>query len=163
VFVALDPAGTDEVSTELERRARAFLTRFKQAGYDLEIDQPQYVPLQIEITVCVHPDYFVNDVRRALLDLLSNRVLADGRLGLFHPDRLTFEQPVYLSALYEALESVQGVDSAEVVRFQRYGEEPADELDEARIDIGRLEIARLDNDPNAPEHGVLVLTMLGGK
>jgi hypothetical protein len=163
VFVALDPAGTDEVSPELERRARAFLTRFKQAGYDLEIDKPQYVPLQIEITVCVHPDYFVGDVRRALLDLLSNRVLPDGRLGLFHPDRLTFEQPVYLSALYAALESVQGVDSAEVVRFQRYGEEPADELDEARIDIGRLEIARLDNDPNAPENGVLVLTMLGGK
>ncbi len=163
VFVALDPSGTDQLSPALEQRARAFLTRFKQAGYDLEIDPPRYVPLQIAITVCVHPDYFVSDVRRAVLDALSNRVLPDGRMGFFHPDRFTFQQPVHLSALYAALESVQGVDSAEVVTFQRFGEEPAGEIAQGRIEVGRLEIARLDNDPNAPENGLLTLTMLGGK
>jgi hypothetical protein len=29
--------------------------------------------------------------------------------------------------------------------------------------LGRLEIARLDNDPNFPEHGVLRLDLRGGK
>jgi len=29
--------------------------------------------------------------------------------------------------------------------------------------MGRLEIARLDDDPSFPEHGVLELTMGGGK
>ena len=29
--------------------------------------------------------------------------------------------------------------------------------------MGRLEIARLDNDPNFPERGVLALTVGGGK
>jgi hypothetical protein len=29
--------------------------------------------------------------------------------------------------------------------------------------LGRLEIARLDNDPNFPEHGLLRLDLRGGK
>jgi hypothetical protein len=54
------------------------------------------------------------------------------------------------------------VDSAEVVTFQRFGEEPAGELAQGRIEVGRLEIARLDNDPSFPENGVLRVSALGG-
>jgi hypothetical protein len=163
VFVALDPLGADRLDPRLEQRARAFLTGFKQAGYDLEIDPPTYVPLEVEIRVCVAADHFTGDVRRAVLAALSNRVLPDGRKGFFHPDNFTFSQPVHLSRLYAAVAPVEGVDSAEVVTFKRYGEEPAGELEQARIDLGRLEVARLDNDPNAPENGLLTLIMLGGK
>jgi hypothetical protein len=163
VFVALDPLGADRLDPRLEQHTRAFLTGFKQAGYDLEIDPPTYVPLEIEIKVCVAADHFTGDVRRAVLAVLSNRVLPDGRKGFFHPDNFTFSQPVHLSRLYAAVAPVEGVDSAEVVTFKRYGQEPAGELEQARIDLGRLEVARLDNDPNAPENGLLTLTMLGGK
>jgi hypothetical protein len=163
VFVALDPAGADRLDPALEQRVRAFLTGLKQAGCDLEIDPPTYVPLEVAIRVCVAPDHFAGHVRRAVLDVLSNRVLPDGRKGFFHPDNFTFSQPVHLSRLYAALAPVTGVDSAEVVTFKRFGREPAGELEQARIDLGRLEVARLDNDPNAPENGLLALTMLGGK
>jgi hypothetical protein len=121
------------------------------------------VPLEVEIKVCVAADHFTGDVRRAVLAVLSNRVLPDGRKGFFHPDNFTFSQPVHLSRLYAAVAPVEGVDSAEVVTFKRYGQEPAGELEQARIDLGRLEVARLDNDPNTPENGLLTLTMLGGK
>lgn len=163
VFVALDPAGADRLSPALEQRARAFLGGFKQAGYDLEIDPPVYVPLEIEVRICVAPDHFVGDVRRAVLAVLSNRVLPDGRKGFFHPDNFSFSEPVHLSRLYAAIAPVEGVDSAEVVVFKRYAQPAAGELEQARIELGRLEVARLDNDPNSPENGLLTLTMLGGK
>jgi hypothetical protein len=70
---------------------------------------------------------------------------------------------VYLSRLYEALEDIDGVDSAEVTIFKRFGKVAAGELGNGYIPMGRLEIARLDNDANYPENGVLRLTMLGGK
>jgi hypothetical protein len=163
VFVALDPAGTDRLDPQLEQRVRAFLTGLKQAGCDLEIDPPIYVPLEIGISVCAAPDHFAGDVRRAVEAALSSRVLPSGSAGFFHPDNFTFSQPVHLSRLYAALATVEGVASAQVVTFKRFGRQPAGELEQARIDMGRLEVARLDNDPDAPENGLLTLSMMGGK
>jgi hypothetical protein len=163
VSMAIDPAGGDELTPELEDLVRAFLTRYKQAAYDLEIDPPIYVPLKIGVTVCVAPSHFRGDVKKAVLEALSNRTLADGRRGFFHPDNFTFGQSLYLSQLYAALEAVEGVDSAEVTTFERFGKEPNGELERGSIETARLEVIRLDNDPNFPENGLLSLQMLGGK
>ena len=147
----------------LDTSVRNHLTRYKQAGYDLEIDPPRFVPLRITLVVCAKPDHFRHDVAQALATVLSARTLPDRSRGFFHPDHVTFGQPVHLSELYAAVERVPGVDSVEVVEFHRYGEEPAGELTAGRIDVERLEIVRLNNDPNFPEHGVLTVEMRGGK
>jgi hypothetical protein len=163
VFVTVDPVGRTDVPPELERRVREWVTRFTQAGYDLEIDPPTYVPLEIRMDVCVAPDHFRADVEEALLTALSNRTLPDRSRGFFHPDNFTFGQALYLSQLYAAVERVEGVDSALITTFQRFGRVPDRELEEGRITIDRLEIARLDNDPSFPENGMLQFNMLGGK
>ena len=163
VFVTVDPVGQTDVPQELERRVRDWITRFTQAGYDLEIEPPAFVPLEIEIDVCVAPNHFRADVEEALLVALSNRMLSDRSRGFFHPDNFTFGQALHLSQLYAAIEMVEGVDSALITKFQRFGLVPDRELEEGRIPMGRLEIARLDNDPSFPENGVLQFNMLGGK
>ncbi|MBA2695148.1 MAG: putative baseplate assembly protein [Actinobacteria bacterium] len=163
VFVTVDPTATDTVPDPLDMSVRNHLTRYKQAGYDLEIDPPRFVPLRITLVVCAKPDHFRHDVAQALATVLSARTLPDRSRGFFHPDHVTFGQPVHLSELYAAVERVPGVDSVEVVEFHRYGEEPAGELTAGRIDVERLEIVRLNNDPNFPEHGVLTVEMRGGK
>ena len=163
VFVTIDPVGRTDVPPELEQRVREWVTRFTQAGYDLEIDPPTFVPLEIGIDVCVAPNHFRADVEEALLAALGNRTLPNRSQGFFHPDNFTFGQALYLSQLYAAVERVEGVDSALITRFQRFGRVPDGELEEGRIPMGRLEIARLDNDPSFPENGVLQLNMLGGK
>ena len=48
-----------------------------------------------------------------------------------------------------------GVDSARVVTFQRQGTPQTQPLADGQLRLNRLEIARLDNDPDFPEHGVL--------
>lgn len=163
VFLTIDSKGRTAVPSELEQRVRAWVTRYTQAGYDLEIDPPVFVPLEIEIDVCVSPDHFRAHVAEALLTALGNQPLPDGRRGFFHPDNFTFGQALYLSQLYAAIEAVDGVDSAVVTIFQRFGKAPNNELEQRYIPMERLEILRLDNDPNLPENGVLRLNMLGGK
>jgi hypothetical protein len=133
------------------------------AGYDLEVDAPRFVSLQIEMQVCVKPDYFRTDVKAALLEIFSNQVLADGRRGVFHPDKFTFGQTVYLSPLYAAAQAVDGVESVEITVFQRQGQDDLKPLQAGFLPMGRLEIARCDSDPNFAEHGVFVLTLGGGK
>jgi hypothetical protein len=163
VFLSIDPTGRTDLPQGLRRELRDWVTRFTQAGYDLEVRPPVFVPLDLEVHVCARPDHFRGDVERAVLEELSAAVLPEGRLGFFHPDRFTFGQPLFLSQLYARVEAVPGVDSAVVTRFQRFAR-PADrELERGLVPVGRLEVVRLDNDPNFPENGVLRLTIGGGK
>lgn len=162
VFITVDPqAGIDP--EPLNRRVRPFVNTYRMAGQDLEFDQPVYVSLEIALHVCVAPDYFRSDVEAALLNVFSNRVLPDGRRGLFHPDNFSFGDTVYLSPLYATAHRVPGVASVQVTNFGPQGGGDPVPLAAGRLPLGRLEIARLDNDPNFPEHGVLRLDMHGGK
>ena len=102
-------------------------------------------------------------MRAAVLDVLSSGVRSDGTLGLFHPDRLTFAQPVYLSTIVAAVQAVPGVESVTPTAFQRQRDDASSALGTGVLPMGRLEIARLDNDPSFPERGVLTVTAGGGK
>lgn len=163
VFVTVDRVGGLPVDTDFEDEMRRHMERFRMAGHDLEIDGPRYVPLEIEMQVCVKRDYFRSQVKKALLEIFSRRNLPDGRRGIFHPENFTFGQPVYLSPLYSAAQSVSGVASVQMTTFQRQGQPKTSALDPGKLELGRLEIVRLDNDPNFPERGVFRLKMEGGK
>ena len=162
VFVTVDRKGGQPVDAEFEQELRGFLERFRLAGHDLEIEPPRFVPLDIAVRVCVALGYYRSMMKEALLETFSNQDLPGGRRGFFHPDRLTFGQPVYLSRVVAAAMEIPGVQHVEVVRFERSGQEPLDELKEGRIPMARLEIARLDNDPSAPENGKIEFIMEGG-
>ena len=153
VFVSADRFGGAAVDEEFETKLRRCLERYRMAGQDLEVDGPIYVPLEIELLVCIKRDYFFEDVHSALLELFSNRVLPNGTLGVFHPDNFTFGQPVYSSAVIAAAQSVTGVDSVTLRKFQRQRVDSDVALQSGKLELGRLEIARLDNDPNFPERG----------
>jgi uncharacterized phage protein gp47/JayE len=113
--------------------------------------------------VCIKPEYFRSDVKTAILQVFSNQKLTDGRLGVFHPDNFTFGQAVYLSRLYEAVQSIDGVQSVQIIKFQRQGIISQEAIDSGKLITGRFEITRLDNDPNYPEHGVFKIDIKGGK
>lgn len=163
VFTTVDRDDGALVTPEFADNVVAHLDRYRMAGHDVRVDEPQHVSLEIELEICVEPAYFRSHVRQGLLEVLSNRVLSDGTSGLFHPDNFSFGQTVYLSRIYAAARSVAGVGSLQVTRFSRQGDTDPVPLSQGFLTLGRLEIARLDNDPNFPEHGVLRLNLHGGK
>jgi predicted phage baseplate assembly protein len=164
MFVTVDRLGGAPMTRDDRERAESFVEPYRMAGYDVAFNDPVHVPLELGITICVLPDHFRSHVHAALLEVLSNRALPDGRRGLFHPDAFTFGQPVHLSPIYAAVRGVPGVETAEVTRFQRQGQPDAGAaLRSGQMRLGRLEVARLDNDRNFPERGVLRLSLHGGK
>ncbi|MEA2114336.1 MAG: baseplate J/gp47 family protein [Thermodesulfobacteriota bacterium] len=164
VFITTDRKNGKAVDEDFEQEMLDHVERYRMAGYDLEVDGPRYVPLELAMRICVKADYFRADVRGALMRIFSKGWLDDGGLALFHPDNFSFGQPVYLSKLYAAAQSVQGVASVVIDRFQRLRmPDDPQSLEEGVLKLNRLEIARLDNDPNFPERGLLRLDVGGGK
>lgn len=152
MFVTVDRDGGRDVDADFEAGLLEYLDGYRMAGQDIEVDGPRYVPLDIEMTLCVD-DGLRSEVYRRVRERVRE---------LFSPDALTFNQPVYLGPIYAAAQGVPGVRWVDVTRFARQGDPSKDALEAGRIDIGRVEIARFDDDPNYPDRGALALTMTGG-
>jgi predicted phage baseplate assembly protein len=163
VLVTVDPLDTETVDEGLLAEIEGHLHRFRRMGHDLVVAGARRVPLDIALRVCVAPHHLRGHVKAALLDRFSNRRLADGEMGFFHPDRLSFGQGVYVSALSAAAQAVAGVQNVAVMRLERLQEGPNRELENGVLPLDPYEIARLDNDPNRPENGRLTLKMGGGR
>jgi len=163
VFVYVDLVGGERLTEEFQAELRDVFDRYRMAGMDLEVRGPTYVPLDISLSVCLHHGYLPEQVHRLLVRRFSAGRLPDGSLGFFHPDRFTFGQPVYMSAVLAAASEVRGVrwldstptapDVAPPHRFKRLWAPDDGSLATGRVSIGDLEIARCDSDPSMPEHG----------
>jgi hypothetical protein len=161
VRVAVDPRGTTRPHSSLLEDVRRSLHRYRRIGHVVSVTAARYVPLEIELRVCVAPGYFRGHVKTALLDVFGSDVLTDGHPGFFHPDRLTFGDSILASRIVTVAQAVEGVESVSVKVLQRLSDPTRDGLPGGVLHIGPLEIARLDNDPDFPEHGQLRLDMQG--
>jgi len=162
VFLMLDRRDGKPVDAAFKAIMRAFLERFRLAGYDLEFTNPLHVPLDIQLQVCVAAGYFASDVKAALLAAFTAGIDKHGRQGFFHPDRYTFGTPLYLSAVVATAMAVAGVASVDVRRFQRWGRSAKGELAAGVITASALEVLRADGDPNFPENGQISFIVEGG-
>ncbi|WP_444997860.1 putative baseplate assembly protein [Aliikangiella sp. IMCC44359] len=148
---------------EFEERLLTQLERYRMAGHDLNFNDPIWVSLELEIQICVSRNYFKSDVEQALLNIFNSGQSSQGEIGLFHADNFTFGQTIYLSPIYAAARQVAGVSSVKITKFSRQGDDDPKPLSDGFMTLGEFEIARLDNNPNFPENGILKLKMLGGK
>ena len=171
IFVSVDRIGGEEVDRAFEEKLVGFLERFRLAGDDVEIEPARMVPVEIQMSVCVEPGYYRDDVRRALLRRFSTQVFSDGSRGFFHPDNFSFGQPLYLSAVVAAAMGVAGVMSVNLDP-RTSGEQNAfgarfaprlEAYDAGKIEVSRQEVIRLDNDPNHREFGIIGFDFKGGR
>ncbi|MBD2511500.1 putative baseplate assembly protein [Nostoc sp. LEGE 12447] len=139
------------------------LHRYRRIGHDVVVKLAIHVPLDIAMTVCVKPNYLRGQVKAALLNTLSNRLLPNGKRGFFHPDNLTFGTSITLSKLVAAGIVVPGVENLIITRLQRLDTGKNGELEQGFLSFTPLEIPQLDNNPNFPEQGKLILDMRGGR
>lgn len=163
VHVAIDPRADRANDALLLDQVRTLLARYQRIGHQVTVDWARSVPLDVAIDVCVRDGYQRGHVKAALLDALGNRLLPNGQRGLFHPDNLTFGTAIALSRIVAAAQAVPGVETLRVTKLERLHEGPNGELEAGLLPLGATEIARLDNDPNQPENGILKLTLRGGR
>jgi hypothetical protein len=176
VRVAIDPRGDDQLGEPLRQQIVSHLEAVRLIGEDLEVRPARYVPLDIFIRVCAHPDYWPEHLRRQLELEFSDGHTLDGRTGLFHPDNWTFGQPLHASQLIGRALSVQGVGRVLLVSIRRLhglsgpslstvivtpGDVSADVVE--KLAVRDFEIIQVANDPSRLETGRLNFEILGGR
>ena len=92
--IAIDAYGTGAPSAVLLASVAQSLESYRRIGHDLVVDAARLVPLDIALSVCAKPGHQHGQILAELYRVLGNGRLADGRLGFFHPDALTFGEPV---------------------------------------------------------------------
>jgi hypothetical protein len=136
------------------------------AGHDLEVRPPRFVALHLALVVRARHTVLESEVEAAIRSVLGAGGRPDGTLGFFHPDRLSFGQPIYFSNIVAEVMKVSGVErvdvSGERVRFERFEDLDSSGLRDGVLRFSALEIPRLDANPNAPENGRLDLYLEGG-
>jgi hypothetical protein len=164
VFITAEPQGAGNLTPSLTKALKQNINRYRLAGQDIQLESPQYVPLEISLIVCVDPTYFQSYVKQSLKQVLGSQILANGQKGVFYSGNFTFGQTVYLSPIYAAARQVAGVVSVTATVFQPQGAAPTKRyLHKGEIPLGPFQIAQMDNDPSLPDHGQLTLLMQGGK
>lgn len=161
--VAIDPLGASGAPPALLEAIADELETFRRIGHDLHVKAARYVPLHLELDVCALPGFQRGHVRAALLAAFGTGLLPDGTPAFFHPDRLSFGEHVLASRIVALAQSVDGVECATVRVLQRLYERPNGEVEHGILRLATNEIARLDNDPDYPEHGKLVIHVNGGR
>jgi hypothetical protein len=160
--VAIDSLGSETPGQALLNDIERYLQTYRRINHDTAVRKARYVPLHIVLQVCVLPDLRCQ-VKAELHDLFSNRILANGQRGYFHPDNLTFASPIYISVLVSTAQKVPGVQSVRVIRMERLNEGSNREIELGVLTLGVLEIAQMDNDPSFPENGKFELDLRGGR
>ncbi len=163
VFITAEPQCGGNLSRSLRRTLTQYVNRYRLAGQDIKLEGPNYVSLEINLTICIDPEYFQSDVEQSLLQVLGSGTLPDGQPALFAPGFFKLGQTVYLSPIYAAARTVAGVQTVTATVFQPQGVDTEIYLRKGEIPLGPFQVARMDNDRSFPNHGKLTLDLEGGQ
>ncbi len=176
VRVAIDPRGGNVLIEPLRRRIAEHLEAVRLMGEDLEVRPATYVPLDIYLRLCAHPDFWPEHLRRDLELEFSDGYTADGRSGFFHPDNWSFGQPLYASQLIGRALQVPGVGRVLLASIKRlHGLSgpslstitvtPEDVMHPMveKLEVRPSEIIQVANDPSRLETGRLNFEIIGGR
>ncbi|MGA3007081.1 MAG: putative baseplate assembly protein, partial [Opitutaceae bacterium] len=161
-FVSIESVA-ENLPASLVKSTEKRLNLLRMMGTDLDAEAAWIVGLRIEMEVCVDLDHFQGDVEAAIEKLLITGNQCGGQPGILNADNFTFGQTIYASPIVAAVQGVEGVSSVTLTVFQRMDDPSIDGAAQGWLTMGRLEIARCDNDPNRIDHGLLKLHMDGGK
>jgi hypothetical protein len=158
VLVLVDPEGAQDLDEGLRRRVHAYVDTLRMTGREHVVLAAEYVPLEVELVVCVEPSFARHLVRDRVLAEL--RPGSSERPGWFHPDRLSFGEAVRLGDLLAFVQGISGVRSVQATVFRPLGDTTGPSVRDIVL-LGRTKVARLDADPDFPEHGTLDVRVVG--
>jgi hypothetical protein len=162
IVLAIDAHGTPDAPPELLGEIAVALEAYRRIGHDLSVRASRHRSRVLTLDLCLDAHASRTAVRAAVLERLGSGLQRDGTPASFHPDRLSFGEPVLLSRLIAQVQGIPGVRNvtASLARLDRPTETP---VTGGLLRLGPTEIARLDNDPQRPGHGQLHVNVLGGR
>lgn len=151
-FVTADPHDATRYSAAQRDAFAGLVDQIRMAGHQALIRDPEYLSLDLEVSLCVAPGHFGGDVREAVINALTGQGL-NGAPALLEPDAFTFGQPLYRSAIEARVQSVPGVLGVTGICVRERGTLSWRPFDEPEIKPGANTVLHIDNDPLHPERG----------
>jgi uncharacterized phage protein gp47/JayE len=136
LYVAPEGPSLRPVPESLRRRLVAYFEDKRMIGTFVSVLDATPVPIEIELEVLYDRQFRADDVRRAVQETVRSR---------FAFDQVDFEQSIYISDVYAAVENTPGVFAVTIRRFQRQ-DEPARTLAD---ELGAFQVAGIDRLPAA--------------
>lgn len=154
-FASADPLGGVGY-TDVERDELAHVVDcIRLAARDARVLDPDYLDIDLDVSVCVKPDAYIGATVEAVRDALADP-------GLFNPDNFNFGEPLRRSAIESAVQAVPGVKGVEAMRIRVRRRHEWQDFTDAEIVPAAGQIIRLENDPLHPARGSLKVTGHGG-
>ena len=161
VQITIDPVGSTTIDPDLRARVLRHLSAVRLIGEDLELREPRFVPLEVQVAVCLRADVWANDVRFELGQSFSDELDRDGRQAFFHPDRWTFGQELHASQIEGRIGAIAGIDHVVSIRMRRFGATAPGA--DAIVAVRPNEIIEVRNDPDRLEAGTIAFELQGGR
>jgi hypothetical protein len=154
VFTTADPRSSETITLDERIELIELLDRYRMAGYESYVLAPNYVALDLVISVCALARAFRGDVEAAILANLR---------AFFAVDNFTFGTSLRRGALDAAIQRVPGVEGVLSIQYRRRGVVPDYAEMDDEVDVAADEVLRVDNDPSRPERGTYKVYVEGGK
>jgi predicted phage baseplate assembly protein len=165
VDVAVACAARD-AGESVRERVREALTACRRTGHRLHVRAPRYRSLAVSLVATLSPRASRAALARELAALLSDGQLEDGTPALYSAERVGFGATIYASATLAAAQALSGVETVRLERFC-FADEPAAALAatpaRSLLELGTLELARLDRAALEPRDGYANVWLVGGR
>lgn len=157
-FIAVDPIDSNTLAADLRASLEAELDCIRQATRSVCLRDPNYVPIDVKIDVCLEPVASNASTLRRITRRLTQGARQD---NYFHPDNFSFGDSLIRSDLEAAVQRVEGVRGVEAIEYRRRGWHDFETMP-ARVETAAHQILQLANDPARPERGYLEISVHGG-
>jgi hypothetical protein len=157
-FVTADPRGGTELTEPLRASLEREMNCVRQAGRPVVVRDPVFLPIDLRIVICVRPEAFEGQVLERLTEMLTGPRRPGRAPAFFDPDNFTFGTPLNRSSLEAAVQADPGVLGVEEIQLRVRGLFDWRVFNDFVFRPGDDRIIRIDNDPNRPERGSLIVT-----
>ncbi|MGZ8281601.1 MAG: hypothetical protein ACXWUN_01470 [Allosphingosinicella sp.] len=154
-FVAADPLGGVGYTADERDELEHVVDCIRLAGRDARVADPDYLDIDLDVSVCVSADSYPGEVVPRILRRLAPP-------GFFDPDNFTFGQPLRRSALEAHIQATPGVKGVDEIRLRVRRRTEWETFDAPELSVAAGQIIRLQNDPVLPSRGSLRVTGHGG-
>jgi hypothetical protein len=145
LFVA--PAGGGHVSDVLKANLLAYFEDKRPVSTIVEVEDVDYVSIYVTAEVGVTNFYSSEDVAERVQRAVSS---------LLAFENVSFQQTLYLSKLYEAMEAIDGVAFVNIEESRREGQAAGFVEPSGRIELGAHEIPTVPGDDPAYADGLRI-------
>jgi hypothetical protein len=157
-FVAIDERGSYGLDPASRGICEAVIDEVRQAGRPAFVIDPDYLPVDLRIRICVMPGFYAGQVIAEVYRALAGPSQPWESAPYFNPDRFTFGTRLERAAIEAAVQSVPGVLGVEEIELRIRGLFDWRDFAAFGFDPGIDRIIQLENDPDHPEAGSLFVT-----